>query len=189
MDNPVKIALFGDKLSGRSSLVTRVKDAAFDEHNRPSYWEEAETPDKIGDTIVRLSVAPSRPYRRDELEWYMARRAHASLVVFDSTSSSSFRFIESLVERFEIGRRRMQLPLPFVLVTTKVDLESDRVVDSEEARAFAEAHSARYIETSAKTGQGVHEAFQLAIDSAMENWCNDNAELEEKEAVQRCITH
>ena len=45
------------------------------------------------------------------------------------------------------------------LVGNKVDLEDDRAVSVDEAKAFAEQHNLIYIETSAKTGANVDAAF------------------------------
>jgi len=45
------------------------------------------------------------------------------------------------------------------LIGNKSDLESQRDVTYEEAKAFAEENGLMFIETSAKTGEGVEEAF------------------------------
>lgn len=45
------------------------------------------------------------------------------------------------------------------LIGNKSDLESQRDVTYEEAEAFAKEHGLMFIETSAKTGDGVEEAF------------------------------
>jgi GTPase SAR1 family protein len=51
--------------------------------------------------------------------------------------------------------------IPFVLIGNKADLIEDvgRVIDQKEARQFAEGEGSLYIETSAKTGENVDEAF------------------------------
>ena len=50
-----------------------------------------------------------------------------------------------------------------ILVGNKSDLADNRVVSTDEARNFAEQIGAQYFETSAKTGDGVDEAFRAAI--------------------------
>jgi Ras-related protein Rab-1A len=53
--------------------------------------------------------------------------------------------------------------MPILLIGNKCDLESKRVIDTAVAKDFAKAHGLPYLETSAKMGSGVEEAFmQLA---------------------------
>lgn len=49
--------------------------------------------------------------------------------------------------------------LPMLLVGAKADLEAHRSVQYDIAKEFADIHKMKYIETSAKTGTGVEEAF------------------------------
>ena len=54
---------------------------------------------------------------------------------------------------------------PFlVLIGNKADLEQERRVDEEDARALAESLGLRYFETSAATGSNV----EVAIDSLLD---------------------
>jgi len=46
-----------------------------------------------------------------------------------------------------------------ILVGNKVDLASQRKIKAEEARQLAQAYAIPYIETSAKNGHNVSEAF------------------------------
>mmetsp|Transcript_23472 Transcript_23472/g.23226 ORF Transcript_23472/g.23226 Transcript_23472/m.23226 type:complete len:91 (-) Transcript_23472:6-278(-) len=48
-----------------------------------------------------------------------------------------------------------------LLTANKCDLDSERTVTREEALEFAEANHLQYIETSAKTGVNVEEAFTI----------------------------
>ncbi len=52
-----------------------------------------------------------------------------------------------------------------ILVGTKADLESQRQVSREEAKAFAERQGLQYLETSAKDDKNVVEAFLLMASS------------------------
>ena len=49
------------------------------------------------------------------------------------------------------------------LIGNKCDLEAQRDVTYEEARQFADENGLMFVEASAKTGDGVEEAFLLQI--------------------------
>jgi len=49
--------------------------------------------------------------------------------------------------------------IPLVLVANKTDLP-DRVVEPKEGREFADSHGMPYVESSAKTGEGVIDIFE-----------------------------
>jgi len=52
--------------------------------------------------------------------------------------------------------------IPIVLLANKVDLVEERVITQEMALAFVEENNLNgYIETSALTGQNVHESFEM----------------------------
>lgn len=61
-----------------------------------------------------------------------------------------------------------------MLVGNKVDRNAEREVTREEAEALARKNSIEYIETSAKTGDGVLSAFQILSKKIMKSGDDDN---------------
>ena len=53
--------------------------------------------------------------------------------------------------------------IPIVLIGNKIDLKDERIVDNEDAIELAHLNRMKYFETSAKTTQGVEEAFLSLI--------------------------
>ena len=53
---------------------------------------------------------------------------------------------------------------PFIILANKVDLEEERKISHEEGKAFADKLNIPYFETSAKTGEGLQEAFQFLFE-------------------------
>ncbi|MFX1296925.1 MAG: hypothetical protein ACFFD2_18965, partial [Promethearchaeota archaeon] len=51
--------------------------------------------------------------------------------------------------------------ISLILVGNKIDLEDERVVSNEEGEALAQKLSLSYIETSAKTGANINDAFKM----------------------------
>ena len=84
--------------------------------------------------------------------------AAGALLVFDLTREQTY--IETRKWLTEIRQFSSQ-NIPFVLIGNKADLVEDvgEVIDTNEARAFAEKEGSIYIETSAKTGINVDDSF------------------------------
>ncbi len=58
--------------------------------------------------------------------------------------------------------------IPLVLVANKTDLP-DRVVEPSEGHDFAERHGMPYIESSAKTGEGIVDIFKELAENLVIN--------------------
>jgi len=92
------------------------------------------------------------------------RGAHGIMLVFDITSIHTFIHIEMWIEEARMGAPNVSM----ILVGNKAESEKDRVVSFEDASAFAHKVGIPYIETSAKTGLKVNEAFYQLIDRMWE---------------------
>ncbi|KAJ3033997.1 hypothetical protein HK097_004651, partial [Rhizophlyctis rosea] len=66
---------------------------------------------------------------------------------------------QHLVSWLEDVRQHGNEEIRTVLVANKADLQSRRQVSREEGESFAKKHGLLYLETSAKTGENVDEAF------------------------------
>jgi len=84
------------------------------------------------------------------------RGAAGALMVYDMTRRSTYNHLSSWLT----DARNLTNPNTVIfLIGNKCDLESQRDVTYDEARAFADENGLTFIETSAKTGAGVEEAF------------------------------
>lgn len=82
-----------------------------------------------------------------------------ALLCFDLTRYDTYDTMsEWLSEMYDILKEK----IPFVLIGNKVDLVEavGRMIDQDESKEFAESNGGIYIETSAKTGANVEEAFR-----------------------------
>jgi Ras-related protein Rab-1A len=78
------------------------------------------------------------------------------LLVFDITDRKSFIDIENwMIEAEKYANQKIVK----ILIGNKSDMEANREVSKEEARAFAASMGMEYIETSAKTTQNVEKTF------------------------------
>ena len=88
--------------------------------------------------------------------------AGVAFLVFDITNRASF---ECLRQFHALVKQRAPENIILVLVGNKVDMESNRVVETADAEAYArEIGAAFYIETSAKDGTNVNDLFQQTAD-------------------------
>jgi len=153
-----KILIIGDSGVGKSALLVRFADDAFTE----SYISTIGVDFKIrtldiDGKSVKLQIwdtAGQEKFRTITSSYY--RGAHGIIVCYDVTDAASFNHVRdwlSEIERYSTGKVKK------LLVGTKCDLATKRVVEYEKAKAFAEDCGMSFIETSAKTSQNVEEAF------------------------------
>ena len=92
------------------------------------------------------------------------KRNDAVIVVFDLTDRASFDHVQSWLSAID---EHAQANVPMILIGTKTDLDFDRTVSTEEAQQYASNLGVEYRETSAKTGNGINESFELIIEKSI----------------------
>lgn len=94
--------------------------------------------------------------------------ANGALLVFDLSRESTFKKMSAwLFEMYIILGKK----IPFILVGNKVDLipEIGKIVDTDAAEWLVKRENAFYIETSAKTGDNVEEAFIKLVNQMIKD--------------------
>ena len=168
-ENSLHVVVAGS--GGKSSAIFRLVTGKFVEDFDP-YIEDIYST-LIGPVHLDVfEVVADEHYNelRRQLEW-----AHVVVIVFDVTDRQSFEEADWV---FSLAtQRRNPQPLPCVLAGTQIDRASERKVTTKEGQAYASEHGVSYTEMSSKTGEGVTETFQLAIDQArlvLKNVVNEN---------------
>lgn len=155
-----KVVLLGSSSAGKSSLCYRFIDRRFDPSGDPTIGASFMTKKVVLTTggIMKLDIwdtAGQERYRSLTPMYY--RGASAVIIVYDITDEHSYgeakRWREELDDRVDAG-------VLAVLVGNKADMILRRVVPTAEASAYAEEHGMDFIETSAKTGDNVHQMFE-----------------------------
>ncbi|CEM22701.1 unnamed protein product [Vitrella brassicaformis CCMP3155] len=155
-DYLIKLLLIGDSGVGKSCLLFRFSDDQF----TPSHITTIGIDFKIK-TIdidgkrVKLQIwdtAGQERFRTITQAYY--RSAMGILLVYDVTSPESFQNIRNWMRQIDAHAAEN---VNKILVGNKADLEN--IVSSERARDLADEYGVPFIETSAKSGQGVAEAF------------------------------
>jgi len=87
------------------------------------------------------------------------RGAQAAIIVYDITNQESFTKAKNWVKELQ---RQASPNIVIALSGNKADLANKRMVEYEEAQAYAEDNGLLFMETSAKTAMNVNDIF-LAI--------------------------
>jgi len=153
-----KVCLFGAGAVGKTSLIIRFIRSSFNDSLKKTIGTNFLIKDvEIDNNSVRLLIwdiggqAAFSTMRR-----VYFKGSNGAIGVYDVTSQESLLKIPGWVSSIKkaVGN------IPMVLIGNKIDLE--RKVTTEEGKELAERLGCEFIETSAKTGEGVEEAF-LAI--------------------------
>jgi len=113
-------------------------------------------------------------------EQYM-RNGEGFLLVFSVTSRASFDDVKDFYK--QILRVKDRDEVPVLLVANKCDLESSRVITSEEGKELARSFSCRYVEASARLRVNVDEAFHYLVKTIRED-ASHHAQKPEKDETK-----
>lgn len=94
------------------------------------------------------------------------RGTHGIVVVYDVTNRESFSHLETWLN--EIATYTSADDCVMLLVGNKIDLEA-RAVSREEGQKFARDRAMVFIETSAKTREGIKHTFEELVQKVLDN--------------------
>jgi len=157
----LKVLLTGAAAVGKTSLVQRFIKQRFAANYKLTVGVDILTKDvefKQGE-VATLSIWDIGGQQRFEfIRSTFYKGAAGALLVFDLTREQTYIEVKKWLTEI---RQFAGQDIPFVLIGNKHDLLEDvgEVIDRDEARALAESEGSIYIETSAKTGINVDEAF------------------------------
>lgn len=158
-----KIVTLGDGRVGKTSLIMKFVDKTFEESTSPtinaSYLEKEVL---VNNTSVRLLIwdtAGQERYKALAPNYY--RQAKGAILVYDITDKSSFDRVKHWVKELT---SQADKNINIIIAANKSDRESERNLNREEACAYAQSIGAPHIATSAKTGKGVTELFQMLAE-------------------------
>eukprot|EP00762_Andalucia_godoyi_P003861 ANDGO_08560.mRNA.1 Ras-related protein Rab-14 len=153
-----KYIIIGDLGTGKSCLLHQFTDKKFLADSPHTIGVEFGT--RIVDVNakrVKLQIwdtAGQERFRAVTRSYY--RGAAGALLVFDLTRRSTFQHVASWLA----DCKNLTGPHTVImLIGSKLDLSTQREVTFAEAKKFADENGLIYVETSAKTGEGVEDAF------------------------------
>ena len=158
-----KYIIIGDPSVGKSNLLMKFAHNKFtDEYQATIGVEFGAKNIEINKKTYRIQIwdtAGQENFRSITRAYY--KNSVCAMVVYDITSRSSF---EHIVNWIEDVHNQSPKTVTIVLIGNKIDLEDKRVVSFDEGNDFAMKNGIIFMETSAKSGEGVDEIFKKSAE-------------------------
>ncbi len=160
----LKLCLLGDGAVGKTSLVRRFVFDAFDDKYLMSFGTKVTKKvvlyDDVEADLMIWDILGQKTQKTLHAAYY--RGAAGAFVVCDYTRRDTVDSLASWVDGFVsvVGHK------PVVILVNKSDLYKAFPLD--EVRAFADSIGSTVLETSAKTGGNVEEAFSMIAKRMVE---------------------
>ena len=175
-----KFIVIGASGVGKTSLLSRLIDGQFSPENQSTIGVEyLSTVIEVDGNPVKLQIwdtAGQEKFRSIAKSYF--RHAVGVIMVYDITNRQSF---DDLSFWLNDVHSLCDPNAAVTLIGNKLDLASSRAVTTSEATAFANTHQLIYLETSARGGDNVQEAFYRATKSVYER--AENGQLQTKTAA------
>jgi len=156
-----KLVLLGESAVGKSSLVLRFVKGQFHEYQESTIGAAflTQTISIDENTIVKFEIWDTAGQERyHSLAPMYYRGAQAAIVVYDITNQESFAKAKNWIKELQ---RQAHPNIVIALSGNKADLAAKRVVEYEEAQAYAEDNGLLFMETSAKSSMNVQDIFTV----------------------------
>ncbi|MBN1803343.1 MAG: DUF4268 domain-containing protein [Candidatus Lokiarchaeota archaeon] len=157
-----KLVLGGDGGVGKTSMVYRFVDNVFKSDYKATIGTAITKKEcqfeglKSNVRFIIWDLAGQVQFRRVR-QAYLAD-SEAGILVFDLTRRKTFENIKSWYKELKDNSPQ---DLFLILVGNKCDLELSREVTREEGEQLAQELGLTYLETSAKTGENINDAFRM----------------------------
>ncbi|MHA1237976.1 MAG: Rab family GTPase [Candidatus Odinarchaeia archaeon] len=157
-----KLVVLGDIQVGKTSLIFRYTDRRFLGEYKPTigidFSAKLVSLGKLNVDLVIWDLGGDEKYKI--LRRHYLDGARGCLLVYDISNKASFEHIETWFNdvRTYCGE------IPCILIGNKVDLEDKRVVPTSEGEKLAEKLGLKFMESSAKTGSNVDNAFKTLTE-------------------------
>ncbi|MHA1733697.1 MAG: Rab family GTPase [Promethearchaeota archaeon] len=163
----LKLCLLGDGAVGKTSLVYRFIEGRFSTDFKTTLGvnllkKRVSFPETNTNANVNIwDLGGQKAYRR--LRNLYLEGSNGALLVYDVTNPTSFENLDDWLGSF----KAMRGDRPTLVIGNKIDLP--RRVTRETAEEYAQKYdNVKYLETSAKTGENVEEAFKGLIKKVIE---------------------
>lgn len=166
-----KVILIGPGAVGKTSILNRFVKNAFSDSYKLTLGVDFLVKGIEIDTgtTAKLNIWDIGGQKRfDFMKRSFYKGAKGALIVFDLTRADTYAEMREWLSDLH---ESIEEKVPFILIGNKADLVKDigEIIERKDAQDFAKKEKSIYLETSAKTGLNVEEAFkqltQIMIDA------------------------
>jgi len=161
-----KVLTIGDCGVGKSALNYRYANGTFQENSDRSGYDllsKSTTVDNSACLVKIWDTAGQERFNTITASFY--RGAHVIIIAFDLTNKQTYDNLQQWIQEADRFGDKEALKL---IIGTKSDLESEKMVNTDDAQQFCSQHGITFIETSAKTGHNVDYVFTTACHEMLE---------------------
>ncbi|XP_012258098.1 ras-related protein Rab-18-B [Athalia rosae] len=163
----LKLLMIGETNVGKSSILLRFTEDEFNENMQSTVGMDYKTKQlTIDGNTVKLAIwdtAGQERFRTLTPSYY--RDGQGAILMFDVTDRHTFTKLETWLNELNTYCNKMDIVK--MVVGNKIDLP-DREVSMEEGLEFARRHQTLYIESSAKTSDGVKCCFEELVQKIIQ---------------------
>lgn len=179
-DKLFKLLIVGDSAVGKTCILLRYTMDSFTENHLNTIGIDFKLKLlKLDGYSIKLQIwdtAGQERFRTITQSYY--KGAQGIILTYDVTEPKSFKSITNWIKQID---SHAQPNVCKILVGNKCD-KSDRKISQEDGRTLAEENGMTYFETSAKTGNGIEEAFEFLAQSILRK--NIGTVVEKKENIK-----
>ena len=183
---PLKIAVLGQSMVGKSALTFRFINNKFPTEHDTTIEDSYSIPAKIDDIHCQLEIldtAGQDDYQTMLDTWINA--ADGFILVYSIDNKESFDSIKTRFER--ITKIKPDQKVPIVVAGNKCDLEENRKVKRDDVENFCNKNKISFLETSALKTINVREAFLCVARGLLEKQFPDKySKKDSSEKKKKC---
>ena len=160
----LKILLIGDSSVGKTCMILKYIDNNFPETHIATIGVEYKSKiiytDKYKITLNIWDTSGQERFKSITKSFFI--NANGALFVYDITNNKSFENVKNWIKDSEIYGK-----FDSIICGNKVDLDSQRAIKFDTLKEFGLKQKIPVIETSAKTGVNIEQAFKMLVDQIL----------------------
>ena len=170
-DKTCQILILGDSSVGKTSLISRYANGIFKEEYLATvgldYYNKQDTINNLNVLVKLWDTAGQERFKSLTPNYF--RNAEGVVIVFDVTNLETFENLKYWISSIKSNLGEKNIIIPIIIIGNKIDMDDMRDINKEEADKFAKENDYKYFEASAKTGEGVDEAFREIVNQILDN--------------------
>ena len=188
-DKTCQILLIGDSSVGKTSLIQRYVNGIFKDEKDvylPTVGLDFYTKYEIinnMNVLVRLWDTAGQERFKSLTPNYF-KNAEGVILTYDLTKMESFENLKYWINSIKTHLGDKNIFIPIIIVGNKLDMEDMREITKENADKLSKEYNYKYFETSAKTGEGVDDAFRDLVNQILEKSDKFEEERNERNSVK-----